>query len=404
MKILDLALKDLSQMLRDKRSLLFIVAMPIIFTLFMGFAFRSPDSKAAVDTRLALAVVDPQPSAHLNQALLARLESSRSLRPVPLTEPAAMTALYRGEAAGVLIIPEDFSLLAETPDGALKFKLIAEANSTAGQSLYQSLRAVISQLMSAVEIARISVDLQASPAEFTPAFDLAWGKWDANERLELVRTEKATAQASASSDWTGGNPYNQSSPGILVQFAIFGLITSAQIVMQERKAGTLQRLMTTAMPAWQIVTGHLLAMFLLTFLQTLMLVMFGQAALQVNYLREPAGTLLVAIALCLWVSAVGMLIGVTAKEEQQVILFSMIAMFLFSALGGAWFPLESSGGAFAAIGRWMPSAWAMTGFQNILIRGLGLSSAWQPVGILLGYALLFFAAAVWRFRKIIQLG
>ncbi len=404
MKILDLALKDLSQMLRDKRSLLFIVAMPIIFTLFMGFAFRSPDSKAAVDTRLALAVVDPQPSAHLNQALLARLESSRSLRPVPLTEPAAMTALYRGEAAGVLIIPEDFSLLAETPDGALKFKLIAEANSTAGQSLYQSLRAVISQLMSAVEIARISVELQASPAEFTPAFDLAWGKWDANERLELVRTEKATAQASASSDWTGGNPYNQSSPGILVQFAIFGLITSAQIVMQERKAGTLQRLMTTAMPAWQIVTGHLLAMFLLTFLQTLMLVLFGQAALQVNYLREPVGTLLVAIALCLWVSAVGMLIGVTAKEEQQVILFSMIAMFLFSALGGAWFPLESSGGAFAAIGRWMPSAWAMTGFQNILIRGLGLSSAWQPVGILLGYALLFFAAAVWRFRKIIHLG
>jgi len=404
MKILDLALKDLSQMLRDKRSLLFVVAMPIIFTLFMGFAYRGPASKAAVDTRLALAVVDPQPSAHLNQALLARLESSRSLRPVPLTEPAAMTALYKGEAAGVLIIPDDFSLLAETPDGALKFKLIAEANSTAGQSLYQSLRAVISQLMSAVEIARISVDLQASPAEFTPAFDLAWGKWDANERLELVRTEKATAQAAASSDWTGGNPYNQSSPGILVQFAIFGLITSAQIVMQERKAGTLQRLMTTAMPAWQIVTGHLLAMFLLTFLQTLMLVMFGQAALQVNYLREPVGTLLVAIALCLWVSAVGMLIGVTAKEEQQVILFSMIAMFLFSALGGAWFPLESSGGAFAAIGRWMPSAWAMTGFQNILIRGLGLSSAWQPVGILLGYALLFFAAAVWRFRKIIHLG
>ena len=40
MRIIDLALKDLSQMLRDKRTLLFIVAMPIIFTLFMGFAYR----------------------------------------------------------------------------------------------------------------------------------------------------------------------------------------------------------------------------------------------------------------------------------------------------------------------------------------------------------------------------
>jgi ABC-2 type transport system permease protein len=82
-----------------------------------------------------------------------------------------------------------------------------------------------------------------------------------------------------------------------------------------------------------------------------------------------------------------------------VILFSMLAMFIFSALGGTWFPLEVSGGAFAAIGKLMPSAWAMTGLQNILIRGLGLSSIWIPAGILTVYALGFFGLAVWRFQK-----
>ncbi len=40
MRILDLAFKDLAQILRDKRSLLFLVAMPIVFTLFMGFAYN----------------------------------------------------------------------------------------------------------------------------------------------------------------------------------------------------------------------------------------------------------------------------------------------------------------------------------------------------------------------------
>jgi ABC-2 type transport system permease protein len=87
------------------------------------------------------------------------------------------------------------------------------------------------------------------------------------------------------------------------------------------------------------------------------------------------------------------------KEEQQVILYSMIAMFLFSALGGTWFPLESSSGAFAAVGKLMPSAWAMNGFQNILIRGLGLESVWMAVGALSAYAIGFFLLAVWRFRK-----
>lgn len=53
MRILSIALKDLQQITRDKRSLLFLIAMPIVFTLFMGFAYGSGTSTAA-DERLAL--------------------------------------------------------------------------------------------------------------------------------------------------------------------------------------------------------------------------------------------------------------------------------------------------------------------------------------------------------------
>jgi hypothetical protein len=69
------------------------------------------------------------------------------------------------------------------------------------------------------------------------------------------------------------------------------------------------------------------------------------------------------------------------------------------SFGMPWFPLEGAGKAFATLGRLTPSAWAMSGFQNILIRGLGLESGWLPTAILLAYALVFFTVAVWRFRK-----
>ena len=399
MRIIDLALKDLSQILRDKRSLLFIVAMPIIFTLFMGFAYRgSSQSDEATDNRIPLALVDPQPDSSLNKMFFTRLESSDSIRIISMNEEDAMDAFRKGDVAGVLVIPEGFSEQVEAGKEA-QLNLIAEAASSEGQSIYQLLRVPISQLMSAVEIARISADVQANPDEYVPSIELAWSKWDENSKLSLVRVEQAVAEETESEDWTGGNPYNQASPGILVQFAIFGLVTSAQILVQERKTRTLQRLMTTAMKPWEIVAGHMLAMFALTFLQTAMLVVFGQLALHVNYLHEPLGTLLVSVALGLWVASMGLLIGVIAKADDQVILYSMIAMFLFSALGGTWFPLEAAGGAFASIGKAMPSAWAMTGYQNILIRGLGLESAWIPTFILLAYALGFFVLAVWRFRK-----
>ncbi len=200
--------------------------------------------------------------------------------------------------------------------------------------------------------------------------------------------------------WFGDNPYNQASPGILVQFAIMSLITAAQILVLERKNRTLQRLMSTSMRTWEIVAGHTLAMFVLVFLQIALLVLFGQWVLDVNYFHAPLATLLVSLALALWVAGMGLLIGVVAKSEDQVILYSMVAMFFFSALGGTWFPLDVSAGGFAAVGKLMPSFAAMNGLQNILIRGLGLASVWQPVGMLMLYALGFFGLGIWRFGKI----
>jgi ABC-2 type transport system permease protein len=139
-------------------------------------------------------------------------------------------------------------------------------------------------------------------------------------------------------------------------------------------------------------------MFALVFLQGLILIGFGQLVFGVDYLREPLAVIAVLAALALWVASLGLFISAIAKGEDQVALFALIAMVIFSALGGAWFPLEGTGGAFAAIGKFMPTAWAMTGFQNIVVRGLGFDSALLPAGILLAYAAVFFGLAVWRFR------
>jgi len=106
----------------------------------------------------------------------------------------------------------------------------------------------------------------------------------------------------------------------------------------------------------------------------------------------------VMLALALWVGGLGLLIGTFSKGEEQVIMWTMIAMFTLTALGGAWFPLEFTGKAFNTIGHLTPGAWAMDGFQNIIMRGLGLSSVLLPVGIMLAYAALFFGLAIWRFR------
>jgi len=82
-----------------------------------------------------------------------------------------------------------------------------------------------------------------------------------------------------------------------------------------------------------------------------------------------------------------------------VLTFSLVAMFVLASLGGAWFPLEGTGPAFARLAHLTPMAWAMDGLQNVILRGQGLRSVLLPAGVLVGWAAAFYALAVVRLRR-----
>jgi len=408
MRLFTLALKDLDQIVRDRKSLLFLVAMPIVFTLFMGLAYRGGEPNAETDPRLKVAWVAETPESAMAVRLFERLSESGTINAVRMESVKARRALESKEVLGVLTVPATFggatfgtatfgtATESGTGDVAAPLTLVADPASASTQALYRGVQITLTELLSAREIARLSVALMPeSNAE--AAFETAWSAWGRQSGMQRVVVERATAPEPEAA--FGGNPYNQASPGILVQFAIMGLVASAQILVQERKTRTLQRLLTTSMPAWEVVAGHMLAMFVITLAQTLLLVALGQGLLGVDYLREAGATLLIAIALGLWVACMGLFIGVLARSDDQVVLFSMMAMFIFSAMGGTSFPLEFAGQAFAAIGRLLPATWAMIGLQNIVIRGQGLESVWLPISVLMAYAVVFFGLAVWRFPK-----
>ena len=190
----------------------------------------------------------------------------------------------------------------------------------------------------------------------------------------------------------------QFSPGMMIQFAIAGLLTAAQVLVGERKSRCMQRLLTTSTSRLEILLGHFLAIFTLILTELALLILFGQLLLKLDYFRQPLATLIMALATALFVAALGLLIGALAKTDEQAIIFAMIPMFVFSGLGGAWMPLEATGKAFQAIGHLSPVAWAMDGFKAIIARGLDLNAIWLPAAVLLGYALLFGGLAVWKFK------
>jgi len=46
----------------------------------------------------------------------------------------------------------------------------------------------------------------------------------------------------------------------------------------------------------------------------------------------------------------------------------------------------------------LPTTWAMTGFNDVIIRGLGVRDVLPETVVLLGFAGLFFVLGIWRLR------
>ena len=408
MHVIDLAIKDLKQVIRDWKSALFLVVMPILFTLFFGVVLGPIFSGDQGDPRLPVGVINRDQEGAASASLFALLERSDVLRPRQLhgeEKAQASQMIADGQLAAVLEIPAGYSnhLLA---DKEVSLELIADQATPAGKTASTAVETVVNRLRGAVETAHISAAIYAERAGFadetarqahiSEALDQAVAAW--SDPPLSVRVEQATGDAALSKTPGLTSGFIQSSAGMIVQFAIFGLITSAMILVLERKNGSLQRLLTTPIRRSEVIAGHVLAMFLVVFAQESILVILGQYAFGVDYLRQPWAILMMMVALALWAAGLGLLIGAISKKEDQVIVLSLVAMFIFAATGGAWFPLEVTGKTFATIGHFMPTAWAMDGFQNIVMRGLGFTSVLFPAGMLLVYTIVFFGLAVWRFR------
>jgi ABC-2 type transport system permease protein len=406
MRVIDLALKDLLQIVRDWKSALFLLVMPILFTLFFGFIFGS--SGAGDDPRLPVGFVDHDGASALSTSLQDLMETSDAIRLVILEGDEADRAadLVRDEdLAAVVIVPAGVGADLASAPPASALTLIVDQNAPAGQTAIYAVQAAVMRLLGAVETAQLSAETYEAKKGFE---DETARQAYLNETLALATTAWGQPPLTVTVEQSGApaeneedapiNAFLQSSPGMIVQFAIFGLNTSAMVLVLERKSRTLQRLLTTPISRAEVIAGHVLAMFVVVFVQQALLIVIGQLAFGVDYMREPLATLLVMVTLALWTASLGLLIGAVSKDEDQVIMWALIAMFIFAAMGGAWFPLDVTGQTFSTIGHLMPTAWAMDGFQNIVMRGLGLNSALLPAGILLAYAVVFFALAVWRFK------
>jgi ABC-2 type transport system permease protein len=390
--------KDLRETARDKLSFIFILLMPLAFTLFFGLLFGGGSD---VD-KLPLAVWDADGGAAA-KALVADLEESPVVR-VVVKEGGEFEQCKADErAAAGLIIPDRYSDAVASGDKA-GLTIVATQGTSGASTVASEVRTLAGEQVT-VELASRAAAEAVWQTRSMPA-----GAWDGvvaesakqarpvvTQALEhpAVSTRVVEAGAAAGQVPSG---FILSSPGMMVNFVLFSLMTAGIALIIERQNGTLQRLMTTRLRKWQLIGGKAAGMFLLSFVQQAILIAVAQLFFGVDYLRDPAALLLMMVSLSLVASTLGLLLASVLKSEQALIATTVLVSMALAALSGAWFPLEITGETFQAVGHVLPTAWILDGLRGIVVRGFDVADVLPALWVAIAWSAGFFVVAVWRFR------
>jgi len=421
---LALVRKDLILFLHDRRALLVSLALPIIIASFFGFLFGGGE-KGASAIEIALVLQD---GSKAGAGIAAGLKADPSLAVAQMSLDEARTAVRTGKRKAAIVIPAGFGEAAgEALFGAgakPEIGLLYDPSQPAvlsmvkGMLTQQVMQVVSSEMFGGPggrEVNERSLHaLEAQPQDAdTVALRgvlesvikyqaLPPKEGDAGARkagLTMPFTTRDEGLSGKSDDGPQGyNAFAHSFAGMGVQFILFMGIEMGTSLLHARRSGVWSRLLAAPVSLSTLLLARAASSALIAFAILCVIFAFAVLVFKVHIASLP-GFFGIALCFALVTASFGVLIAAFGKTPEAARGLALFATLMMVMLGGAWLPSFLFPAWLQQAALAVPTKWAIDGLDAVTWRGMDLAAVLPAMGAQLGFALLFAALAVWRFRK-----
>jgi ABC-2 type transport system permease protein len=355
--------KEVFHILRDRRTLVVIIALPILQVILFGYAIRTDVDQAR------LAIVDPDPD-EVTLALRARFEAAGVFRTVAVVPRIdRLEPLFqRGAAQGAVVFEPRF---AERLGRGLPAQLLIVADATEPNS------GSIVQAYAAAVVESYEREQRAS-----------------GRRVQIVPTVRMRF-----------NPTRESSnlfvPGLMAfVLTIVSSLMTAISLTREKETGTMEALLVSPLRPWQIIVGKVAPYLAVGFVAVVGVIVEARLVFKVP-LRGSLTLLLAEGLLFILVSlSLGILISARTSSQRVAMMGALVGTMLPTMLlSGFIFPIESMPWPLRAISVVVPARWFVLVARSIMLKGVGLAYLWQPTLVLFVMAAVLLAASTHAFHE-----
>jgi ABC-2 type transport system permease protein len=370
-RLTSLIRKEFIQIIRDPRTLILVLIMPVMQLFLLGYA-------ATNDVRnVALAVFD-QDRGPATRALLDAYRAADYFRlAYEVDSEEELRALIdEGKARAGLIIPPDYTKRVRAGEEVqVAFVLDGSDPTVAATSLSAA------QLIGQQHATQILAERLA-----------ARGQSGAVDMPIEVRTQV----------WY--NPDLVSAyymiPGVIgmILYALTSILT-ANAIVRERERGTIEQLIVTPIRSWELVVGKLLPYVILAFLNALEILAIGAWWFKVP-IRGDLGLILALSGLFLMSSlGIGLTASTIANTQQESMLIVWMTLLPSIFLSGFFFPLDAMPKVLQWISYLFPLRYYLVIIRALTIKGSGIASLQNEIIALIVFGTGIMTVATLRFRK-----
>jgi ABC-2 type transport system permease protein len=182
-------------------------------------------------------------------------------------------------------------------------------------------------------------------------------------------------------------------------YVLFSLSLSSQAIVEERKRGTLERLLTTRLNAGELFFGKFISFIARGFIQTLILMALSYAVFQLFTPLSFLVCLVITLIFTAAAAAIGMIIAAISPTREAANWIGVVVTMFMVMMGNTFFQV-SENSVMGTIGKVSLNTYANKAYTTIIAQGGSLGDVWLQLAILAGVAVIGFLISRMIFRAV----
>ncbi|GGN62388.1 ABC transporter permease [Oceanobacillus indicireducens] len=366
MQILTVAIRVIQQVIKDKRTLLFLLLAPVfvlgLLYVIMGSSSDEPN----------IGIID------LERSLQESLEAEAHIIEFP-SEEEALQAMKTQD------IDAYFYMEANTP-----YIEIEGGDITKKSPVMQAIQSSL-QTFQKERAEEMKEDFEVMQDELAIVLKNMQQQTGQSIPIDFSEVDLLMEEPEINYLYLDENAdlFDQVAPALMGFFIfLFVFLIAGISFLRERTSGTLERTLATPLKRSSIVFGYFLGFFLFVTIQTVIIQIMIVDILHVDRLGSYWLLLFMNIIVATVALSLGLLLSTFARTEFQLLQFipvAVITQFFFSGI----FDLSNAPGWVMFISKIMPLSYATDALQNVMIRGYDFSDIANDFIVLIGFTIVF---------------